>query len=285
MPDDTLTDAPKVFLSFAGADRGAAERLAMDLRQCGVDPLLDQQIQPGSDWILWINDALTHSDYYVLLWSQAARDRCWVKAEWTAALHRDLSGRRSFLFLVRLDDSPLPQLLAPRQYLDAANGWENVVRDLVTTWQRDMAVGVPVMPAPPIASEAGNPPSKMIYVRNRVLSFAIVLAVPETTTAGELVRLVRTRLALPDEETKFNGLVGIRFQYRLIIAGKPTPDDPAAALHLQDGCTVDLEVSVEPFGPTGPLAEGTTYRPGTPGTIPPATTRSLIRTAFRHLVP
>jgi len=138
---------PRVFLSFAGRDRMTAHRLCQDLRVCGLDSFVDEQsIAPGENFVLAINQALTQSDYYVLLWSHACVDRPWVNEEWSAAFVRELREQRSFLFIVRLDTTPLPPLLASRQYYDAFANWDKMVNGLAAAWHRDRAVGEPVLP-------------------------------------------------------------------------------------------------------------------------------------------
>lgn len=183
----------------------------------------------------------------------------------------------------------MPPLLAPRQYLDAFNNWDGLVNELAAIWGRDRAVGVPVLPAPFLAAtENGDAqrPNIVLYVRNRALSVAHVIAVPAESTGWDLESLVRDTLALPDVEEKFDGAVGMRFCYQLKNAGKQILPDgrTLVELHIVDGDTVDLEVQVESFGPTGPSLV-TTYRKGASTGLPPATTRSLINFAFGHLIP
>ncbi|MGH3921312.1 MAG: toll/interleukin-1 receptor domain-containing protein [Pseudonocardiaceae bacterium] len=266
---------PRVFLSFAGTDQIMAERLRQDLRERDIEAFT---FPPGGNIVLDINRALTQSDYFVLLWSHACVDRPWVDAEWSAAFARELQERRSFLFIVRLDMTPLPPLLAPRQYLDAVDtNWDELVNELAATWSRDLAVGEPVLPAPCAAATRNGefqPSNIIVYIRNRALSVAHVIAVPAGSTGQDLEGLVRSALALPDVEEKFGGTVGMRFHYQLRNA------DSA----IVDGATVDLEVQVESFGPTGP-SRTITYRQGVPTGLPPATTRALINSAFDHLIP
>lgn len=277
---------PRVFVSYAGNDRVTAERFRQDLRERDIEAFA---FPPGGNIVLDINSALTQSDYFVLLWSQAARDRPWVDAEWSAAFARELQERRSFLFIVRLDTTPLPSLLAPRQYLDASDGgWDELVNELAATWHRDIAVGEPVLPAPRLAAADNGEGQRTIvlYVRNRALSVAHVIVVPEESTGRDLESLVRDALTLPDIQKKFDGAVGMRFYYQLKTAGKPILADSRklGELHIVDGDTVDLEVQVESFGPTGP--SGTvTYRQGGSTGLSPATTRSMINSAFGHLIP
>jgi hypothetical protein len=277
---------PRAFLSHAGDDRATAERLRRDLRECGIEVFV---FPPGVNLVQDINCALTQSDYFILLWSQACVDRPWVNAEWSAAFVRELQERRSFLFIVRLDTTPLPALLAPRHYLDAFGNWDEMVGELTIAWCRDRAVGEPVLPAPYSAvphNDAARTPTIVLYVRNRALSVAHVITVPENVTGQELENVVRHALALPDIETKFNGAVGIRFYYQLKNGDKPIPADrtPMSELCITDGATIDLEVQVGSFGPEG-SSPTITYRQGESAGLSPVVTRSLIKSAFAHLIP
>lgn len=277
---------PRVFLSFAGNDRSMAERLRQDLKERDIEAFV---FPPGGNLVLDINRALTQSDYFVLLWSRASRDRPWVDAEWSAAFARELQERRSFLFIVRLDMTPLPPLLAPRQYVDAfGNNWGELVSDLAAIWHRDRAVGEPVLPAPHSAPKNNGEdkrPNVVLYIRNRALSVAHVIAVPAESKGQELESLVRAALALPEIAEKFDGAVGMRFHYQLKNDGKSIASDKTLVeLHITDGATIELEVEVESFGPAGSHPV-TTYRQGASTGLAPATTRALINSALGHLIP
>jgi len=129
------TSRPKVFLSFAGSDRAMAKRLADDLEMYGFEAFYDaRDIAIGGNLVLSINRAMAESQYYVLLWSGNCVDRPWVDEEWAAAYVREINEARSFLFIVRLDETPLPPLLAVRRYLDGVHHWPSVARDLADTW-------------------------------------------------------------------------------------------------------------------------------------------------------
>ncbi|MGH3699752.1 MAG: toll/interleukin-1 receptor domain-containing protein [Pseudonocardiaceae bacterium] len=302
MPRTPKLYRPQVFLSFAGEDRKKAEKLREDLAGCGIDAFVDKQdITLGGNFMLAINNALAQSDYYVLIWSHASVDRPFVEMEWSAALVRDLQEqvrkRWSFLFVVRLDATPLPPLLAPRYCLDAFDNWSGMVSQLAATWHRDRAVGERVLPAPDSSimhnGEAPRPTIRL-YVRNRALSVAHLIVVPEDSTGQSLDFLVRRVLALPGSETKFNGTVGMRFGYQLRSAGNLVPADgtPLAVLHIVDGATIDLEVQVESFGPgwsstTGTFLGGQSQLARERGQtiLAPTVARALIRSAFGHLTP
>ncbi len=280
---------PRVFLSFAGPDQKTADRLRHDLTERDIATF---SFTPGKDLVQDIDRALTQSDYFVLLWSRSAVDRPWVNAEVSAAFVRALQTQRSFFFIVRLDTTPLPTLLAPRHYLDAFDNWTETVNELVATWRRDQAVGGPVLPAPCSATThrsattshgAAQCPTIVLYVRNRQLSVAHVIVVPAAATGQELESLVRAQLALPDVETSVNGAVGTRFDYQLKNAGRqiPADDTPLAQLSITDGAVIDLEVQVQWVGPTGPSPTVTYRRGPSPGRSPDLKQFP----AFDHLIP
>jgi hypothetical protein len=279
---------PRVFLSFAGTDRDAAVRLRHELHNHGFDAFIDRKdIRPGGNILLTINDQIEKSNYFVLLWSEVSAGRPWVEVEWTAAqtLELDLRKRRSFLIVVRLTNTYLPAVLAPRRCLDAFDGgWDNVVEDLVSTWEADMAIGLPVYPAPVQEHIAATSRPIILYVRNGSLSVAHTVGVPEDSTAKALDVRVRKGLALQEETTLFNGKMGIRLYYRLLKGGQPIPDGPLTLSNIKDGTTIDLEVRAEPFGPSGSLPK-IIYLNEESDNLPPSVLRRLIMSAFGHLMP
>jgi hypothetical protein len=279
MPRTARPNRPRVFLSFAGDNRPAAIVFGKELEARRLDTFIDSQSIPaGRDIVLSINDGLAQSDYYVLLWSRHAVDRTYVEAEWSAALSRELNDRRSFLFTVRLDDTELPLLLAPRKYLDFRGDWAAVADELVATWCQDNAVDVPVLPAPsPPAGNGGAGPAIALFIRNLDLSVAHVIRVPATVAEDELESLVCEALSLPTNVTTLDGAFETRFQYRLTHGDKPLSQ-------LRDGSVIDLEVSVEWRDPKGPVAAGS-YRALPLEKVTPAMRRAALASAFRHLRP
>jgi hypothetical protein len=253
----------------------------------------------GCNLPLAINDALTRSDYYLLLWSRHAVDRPWVDSEWSAAFMQELSRRRSFLFVVKLDRTPMPTLLASRKYLDLGDDEDAVIRELVAVWNRDRGVGTRVLPAPGpgIASAADGDRPIELYLRNRALGVSFTVAVPKVVTAKRLWDLVRNGLELPDREAMFGGRVGMRFGYELLAGDERIPLDSLAERHPKDGDTIDLLVTVELLTHNQTpatwalrsrlLSQG--LGPGGTATvaagISPNVVRALLDSAFGHLDP
>lgn len=305
-----------VFVSFAGPDRQLANEFHDALAQRGVHAFIDERgIAPGEDILGAINDAIDQSDYFVLLWSESAASRPWVELEWTAALARDLNqneqrdpavlgrqltNRRTFLFIVRVDDTPLPTIIATRRYLDARGGVARVAETLAATWRGDRDARVPVLPAPGVEASGGragtDEPTIELKIHNCDFDVAHVHRTAESTTGADLMAQVRKVLELPSDlrpEGTVN--VGLRFRYRLVRHGIPLSEGPLAAksltaLHLADGNSVDLEVIAEAFGPTGQFGR-TLYRYETAArdhesvVLSPALRKTLENKAFGHLRP
>lgn len=275
---------PSVFLSFAGMDRPAAKTLDQHLRSRGVDTFLDEHDILSADNIVGtISAAIGESDWFVLLWSRHTVANQFVEWEWTAALMRCLAERRSFLHVVKLDETDLPTLLTPRSFVKFAGNWTDVVDRFFDVWRRDQAVGLPVLPAPrPMPVKQGIE----VYVRNRDLAVAHVVPVSPESMGRGLMDVVRESLALPPAVTAFDGQVGARFTYRIEYEGEPLPDNRPlpAPQDVSARLVVDLLVRVEWFGPewTGGRDD---YRHHDDATVNTSTKRRLIDRAFGHLRP
>lgn len=279
------TSRPKVFLSFAGNDRAMARRLADDLDAYGVKAFFDaRDVVLGDNVVLSINRAMAESQYYVLLWSVNCVDRPWVDAEWAAAFAREINERRSFFFIVRLDETPLPPLLAVRRYLDGIHDWPGVARELADAWHDDLDIGTPVFP-PPDAEPQPEQSILTVRVRNQAMNMTHVIGVPPDSTGEDLLAAVHKTLSLPTFTTQLDGAVKVHFEYRLLHAGEPLADTPILARAITDGATVDLEITVRATGPDGPIGEKVYRTTGDslPG-VPVKTIRTVVDTAFDHLL-
>src|SRR5262249_15521815 len=77
-----------MFLSYAGADRDIASRIAAGLKGAGVDVWWDREaIGWGDNWIIRLENALKECSAYTILIGQSGV-RKWVKAELLIAIKR-----------------------------------------------------------------------------------------------------------------------------------------------------------------------------------------------------
>ncbi|NGY58118.1 TIR domain-containing protein [Lentzea sp. NEAU-D13] len=262
-----LETRPKVFLSFAGKDRPHAEQLRAELESRSVNAFLDEnEIAPGANVVNAVNEALATSDYYVLLWSANTPQREWITDEWAAAFNLEMTRRRAFLFIVRLDEEPLPPLLAPRKHVDLVHAADR----LIATWRADRKSELPVFPQPMPPTPDG--PTVAISVRSHDLGVTHVVMAPLHLTGATLHRAVFDALQLPTEQAAFDGTIGMRFSYELSQQNQPIPADQST-VDLKSG-VVDIAVRVESFVPKS-KDDG----------LDVDQQRMLLVAAFRHLLP
>ena len=119
MNDVEIKRSPRIFLSYASADKDSARIIANALKESGVSTWFDEsEIMWGADLAKSVETAARSSDYILLLLSPAAVNSQWVHAEMSTALSRELQERAIKLIPVLLADCEIPLLLRDRQYLD-----------------------------------------------------------------------------------------------------------------------------------------------------------------------
>lgn len=109
---------PDIFLSYNKADRELARALAAQLKLAGADVWIDEwEVRAGDSIPGKLNEALTTFDTFVLVWSESAERSSWVRGELESAIERGMADPGVRIVPVRLDDAPLPALLARLRYV------------------------------------------------------------------------------------------------------------------------------------------------------------------------
>jgi hypothetical protein len=212
----------RIFLSHSGTDSPVVGRIADELRTLGVDPLFSRErIATGESFISYMDNELATSDYFLLLWSQSAASRPWVRVEWEAALHRAVSEARAFLFVGRLDEHPIPPLLAPRLFVPLFPDIKPGLSDLVQVWTDDRsAENESMRPVAPAQSEPPqNPNGTKIYITSDLFGITCPWSVDLQEPAGVVVNAIRDSFALP-KSFDHQGRIGVRFEYHLALDDK-----------------------------------------------------------------
>ncbi len=104
--------APRVFLSYARADRKRALPLIAALEQAGISVWWDGLLEGGDSFLPTTEAALEAADAVVVLWSQTSVDSHWVRDEATRGRERQC------LVPLRLDHSPPPLGFRQFQVID-----------------------------------------------------------------------------------------------------------------------------------------------------------------------
>jgi hypothetical protein len=102
-----------VFVSHNKFDKESARLLAIALVERGVSVWFDEwEIHPGDSIAGGIENGLSSSDAFILVWSVNAAKSNWVGTELRAFLHRRVTDNGLKIIPIMMDDTPLPMLVA-----------------------------------------------------------------------------------------------------------------------------------------------------------------------------
>jgi TIR domain len=208
----------QVFISHAGADTLRATEVAQALERGGLRVSLDREtLEPGDTFLAFMEQALTESDYCLLLWSGAAARREWVQVEWQAALYRTVKEARRFLLVGRLEDHQLPALLAPRLFVDLFPGISPGIDQVIAVCHQDRAAAATT--ARPVGQPARarlteDDGGDTIYVTSELFQVTVPVRVLLDAPVGVCVDRLVSDLGLP-RQLDHQGIIGLRFRYDL----------------------------------------------------------------------
>jgi hypothetical protein len=99
---------PKLFISYAREDSKVCKKIDQALREKGITVWRDQQsIYGGQQWPKAIGEAISSSDFFILLWSEHSAESHFVDFEWNTAVALKKNVIPCFL-----DETPLPNSLS-----------------------------------------------------------------------------------------------------------------------------------------------------------------------------
>ena len=218
----------QVFISHAGADTLLATKVAHALERGGLRVSLDRRtLEPGDTFLAFMEEALTESDYCLLLWSRAAAEREWVQVEWQAALYRTVKEARRFLLVGRLEDYQLPALLAPRLFVDLfpaiSPGIDQVIGMCHQDREAAAATAQPVgQPARAhLTEDAGG---QTIYLISELFKLTVPIRVLLDAPVGLCIDRLVSDIGVP-RQIDYQGIIGIRFRYDLLHNDQPLAKD------------------------------------------------------------
>jgi hypothetical protein len=248
-----------VFISHAGPDAQAAERLATVLEAVGIRARLDRrEIKLGDNIVTWMSDAIAESDYLLILLSPATKDRYWVRTEWSNALAKEADLRRTFVIpviLPGLEDDAIPALLRARLHLDLRHDEEAAVLSLVARVKDDALsardLGRPPTPAPGNLQESVVPPASEtaedleVIVHSNRFGRSFKLRVPREATPAYLLQKLRDGLGLSFGNTDEKVQVRLDYTYSLRSSGVGLPlNRTLAESGVKHGDRLELWIAV-----------------------------------------
>lgn len=259
--------ASLIFISHAGSEAAVAADLARELNNAGVRTLLDAQVlNAGDNFVAFMEGALSEADYFLLLWSRAAASKPWVTTEWQAALVRAVQEETAFFITARLEDFPVPALLAPRLWIDLFPQFSPGVERLIATVRGDeqaarvssKPVAPPRLPIPPTGGAT-------IYITSELFDFTVPVDVdPDVPVGVHLDRIVKA-LGLPTyHPLDRKGRIAVRVSYVLLHGERRLrPTDTLTKSGVGQGEVLGLESHFQFSGASEPVTAesgGGTYR-------------------------
>lgn len=238
---DFPPDRQQVFISYANANRGFAQRLAKDIREAGLGVwIAPESIQPGELWVAAIDRGLSASDKFVIVLSEHALKSRYLKYETSYALSAHAEGRGRVLpvLLSDCDVSQLSPLLTTLQRIDFTKSYSDGVAEL----RRALATptgteGSPSEPSPSAMAANSRPAVKSIVgeaqpfhrkISRRALLIGggvtvaggAALVARLVTTANPPISLAHTLVSRASRSLTFELTLGVSVSFRNVPAGE-----------------------------------------------------------------
>ncbi len=122
------------FLSHSSLDKPFIRQLAADLTANGIDVWLDEQrIRVGDSVPEKIAQGLAGSDFFLIGVSEHSVNSPWVQKELSNALVSEVQRRKVHILPLKLDDSPMPQIINDKKYADFSKSYKIGLDELLNT--------------------------------------------------------------------------------------------------------------------------------------------------------
>jgi hypothetical protein len=154
-----LPEQPYLFLSHSSHDRDFTNGLAAQLTDAGFHCWVDvEEIPDGSTWVREIESAVAGCGGLIVVMSKPGRDSQWVERETLMAMEL-----RKPVFVVRIDDTPLPLHLINLQFSDFRLKPDAALRKLIAALKR-ASLGAPLPEPKPREQQKRSPnPNPLNY--------------------------------------------------------------------------------------------------------------------------
>jgi len=122
---------PSIFLSHSKIDKPFVEKLAKDLKNCGVNVWYDNwEIKVGDSITRRIEDGIHANEFFGVVLSPEALNSEWVKTELSAAWTKQINNRKIIILPIFYRECIIPPLLADRKYADFRKEYQSGFEDL-----------------------------------------------------------------------------------------------------------------------------------------------------------
>ena len=145
---------PRVFISHSSNDKDFVRKLKADLDAQNLDVWFDEQrLNPGDSIVQGVSEGLRDTDYFILVVSQNSLNSQWVQQEFNSAMMSELSGKGVIVLPIRIDDTPIPELLRDRIYADFRTEYDKGLNALLAVFLQETTTvaSVPIA-SPPLSA-------------------------------------------------------------------------------------------------------------------------------------
>jgi len=121
-----------VFISYSHADKDFVDKLATHLIKSNIHIWLDRwELKVGDSITSKIQEALSDSDYLLLVLSKKSVESDWLKRELNAALLREIEEKRAVILPVLIEDCEIPLFVRDKLYADFREQFNSGLRTLL----------------------------------------------------------------------------------------------------------------------------------------------------------
>ena len=109
----------KVFISYSSQDKKFVNLLTEKLRNDGITVWMDEKsLAVGDNIAVKIKEAISKTDYFIVVLSKSSINSNWVNFELSATLLNEISKQQTIILPVLLEDCEIPFSLRDRLYAD-----------------------------------------------------------------------------------------------------------------------------------------------------------------------
>ncbi len=121
-----------VFISHNKVDKKIARDIALFLVAEDINVWVDEwEISAGDSIVDEIQSGLKKCTHFLILWSKNADTSKWVRSELKTVIMKAIESGRPKIIPVKLDSTPLPELIIDRKYVSYNSGNEEDRKEIV----------------------------------------------------------------------------------------------------------------------------------------------------------
>ena len=133
---------PTVFICHSSVDKPFSRMLYADLLKHGIRVWIDEkEISVGDSIYESIENGLKNSDYTIVVISEKALKRPWVRRELSASFSLEVESEKKRILPILIEDCDIPIFLKDKKYADFCKSYDEGLHDLLRVFGIDQQNG------------------------------------------------------------------------------------------------------------------------------------------------